>query len=130
MSIQQSAVSKRIRTFKELLVWQKSLALSRNIYSLTKNFPPEERYGLSSQMQRAAVSIPSNIAEGWMRKSSAAFKNFLRIALGSAGELETQIEIAKQEQYLDDVEYQEIVQCIEEVRKMLYGTVSSLNAEC
>jgi len=122
-------MSGRVRTFKELLVWQKSLALANRIYSLTKGMPPEERYGLASQMQRAAVSIPSNIAEGWMRKSSNSFLYSLRIALGSNGELETQIEIAWQERYLSDVEYQETIQRIEEVRKMLYGMVSSLNAD-
>jgi four helix bundle protein len=123
-------MSQKLNSFRDLIVWQKSIMLVKKIYELTKKFPLEERYSLSSQMQRAAVSIPSNIAEGWMRKSSKSFIQFLRISLGSVGELETQTEIAKQEEYIDDVEYQETIRQIEEVRKMLYGTTASLNADC
>lgn len=121
-------MSQKVRTFKELLVWQKAVVLVKGVYVLTRKFPAEERYGLVSQMQRAAVSVPSNIAEGWMRRSSKYFIHFLRIALGSVGELETQVEIAYQEAYFSKVEYREVIQQIEEVRKMLYSIISSLNA--
>ncbi|MGB3776310.1 MAG: four helix bundle protein [Leeuwenhoekiella sp.] len=81
--------------FKELKVWQKSVELVSQIYSSTKSFPKNKIYGLTSQIRRSAVSIPSNIAEGCGRKTSKDFKNFLSIALGSAFELETQLLIAK-----------------------------------
>ena len=82
-------------SYKELIVWQKSIQLVIDIYKLTKIFPKEETYGLSSQMQRAVVSIPSNIAEGNDRNSSKEFSQFLRIARGSLAELETQIIISE-----------------------------------
>lgn len=84
-----------MQTFRDLIVWQKSVELAKQVYILTQQFPPGERFGLASQMQRAAVSIPSNIAEGKLRGSPKEFTYFLRIAFGSGGELETQIEIAK-----------------------------------
>lgn len=129
MSTEHPAIRKKLKTFRELLVWQKSIELSNTIYKNTKKFPEFEKFGLASQMQRAAVSIPSNIAEGWMRMSSKYFVHFLRIALGSLGELETQTEIAHREGYIKDVEYRDTISSIEEVRKMLYGTISSLNAD-
>ena len=90
-----------IRSHKDLNVWQRSVDFTVNIYSITKDFPPEELYGLSSQMRRASVSIASNIAEGFGR-SSKEFVRFLQIALGSAAELETQIEIATRIGYISD----------------------------
>lgn len=87
--------NKKISSYKDLLVWQKALELSVEIYNLTENFPKEEIYGLTSQIRRAAVSIPSNIAEGRYRGSKKDFSQFLRIAYASGAELETQLEIAK-----------------------------------
>jgi len=86
-------------SYKELIVWQKSIQLVTDIYKLTKTFPKEELYGLASQMQRAVVSIPSNIAEGNDRNSSKEFSQFLRIARGSLAELETQIIISEKLEY-------------------------------
>lgn len=86
-------------SYKELIVWQKSIQLVIDIYKLTKIFHKEEIYGLSSQMQRAVVSIPSNIAEGNDRNSSKEFSQFLRIARGSLAELETQIIISEKLEY-------------------------------
>ena len=84
-----------VLSFKELIVWQKAMDLTKCIYIVTKKLPPEEKFGLMSQMQRCAVSIPSNIAEGNKRTSSRDYAQFLRIASGSAAELETQLLLVK-----------------------------------
>lgn len=81
--------------FKELLVWQKSVAFVTEIYVITENFPKSEMFGLSSQLRRAAVSVPSNIAEGNSRRSSPDYTQFLKISRGSCAEIETQLLIAK-----------------------------------
>ena len=83
-----------MQDFKKLLVWQKAMAATRTCYEATERFPPSQRFGLRSQMQRAAVSIPSNIAEGSGRRTNPEFARFLRIAYGSSCELETQARLA------------------------------------
>ena len=88
-------MSEKINSHKDLKVWQESMVFVKEIYKLTSHFPKEEQYGLVSQMRRCSISIPSNIAEGSGRKSSLEFIRFLYISLGSASELETQIEIAE-----------------------------------
>ncbi len=84
-----------MRNFRSLDIWKRAIALSRDVYLLTKNFPESEKYGLSTQIRRAVVSIASNIAEGSARSSQTDFARYLEIALGSAFEVETQLEIAK-----------------------------------
>ena len=84
-----------LKNYKELKVWQRSYQLCLEIYGITKGFPKEERYGLSSQIRRAAVSVPSNIAEGYGRKTTPEYIRFLYIAYGSNCELETQILLSK-----------------------------------
>jgi len=99
-----------IRSFRDLAVWQDGIILVEQIYALTRAFPKHEVFGLSSQLQRSAVSVPSNIAEGHARTSSREFQNFLSIALGSLAEVETQMEIARRLGYVkdaDDVVYRE-----------------------
>ena len=86
----------KIRSFKELRIWQTGIELVKDIYALTDKFPKEEMYGMTSQMRRAAVSIPSNIAEGFKRNHNKEFSQFLHMALGSAAELETQLIISKE----------------------------------
>lgn len=105
--------------YKELIVWQKAMDLVEMIYKSTHTFPAHEIYGLTSQMRRAAVSIPSNIAEGKRRISSAEFKHFCRIAFGSSAELETQVEIAFRLKYLDTNARTSIDSLLSEVLKML-----------
>jgi four helix bundle protein len=111
---------------KQLEVWKRSVALAGAIYSLTRDFPPEEKYGLTSQMCRAAVSIASNIAEGAARQTLKEFIQFLHISSGSASELDTQIEIAK----LINMGYQkklhEIQQDLSQISRMLKGLIRSL----
>ena len=91
-----------IISFRDLEVWRASMDLALEVYKVTTGFPTDERYGLTSQLRRAGVSVPSNIAEGHARKSDGAFLNHVRIALGSLAELGTQLEIATRLTYLDE----------------------------
>jgi four helix bundle protein len=110
--------------FRDLLVWQKALSLVTEIYRTTKEFPPEERCGLTSQIRRAAVSIPSNIAEGQARLACGEFRQFLGHAKGSLAELETQLLIAENLGYLR--QRQDLCARIAEVGRMLSGLLASL----
>jgi four helix bundle protein len=112
-----------VADFKELKVWSKSMDLAVSIYGLTSKFPEEERFGLTSQLRRAAVSIPSNIAEGSSRGSNKEFFHFLRIADGSSAEVETQLLIASRLGFVND---DPLSQHVVEIRKMLAGLIRSL----
>ncbi len=114
-------------TYKDLIVWQKSIALVTDVYSLTNKFPIDERYGLASQLNRAVISIPSNIAEGWGRQLSKNYLQFLRIARGSLMEVETMILISKNLNFIYEKDFLEIQNKIEEVGKMLQGLIKSIN---
>ncbi len=105
-----------MQTFKDLDVWKKSVLFASDIYRITKQFPKEELYGLSSQMQRASVSISSNIAEG-SKRAKNEFIHFIRISQGSAAELETQLFIAHNLGYVSKVTLSEYVQKIEDINK-------------
>lgn len=113
-----------MQTYKDLIVWQKGMDLVVAIYYLTDNFPREEAFGLTSQMRRSAVSIPSNIAEGKLRHSEKEFKRFLYIAYGSGGELETQLEIAKRLQKTKNLDFNQVDKLISEVMRMLNKLLS------
>jgi four helix bundle protein len=112
--------------FKELQVWQKGMELVNFIYEITGKFPKSEMYILASQMQRAAISIPSNIAEGHRRNHRQEYVQFLGIALGSAAELETQILISKQ-QY-KNLDYIKAETLVGELQAMLYSMIVKLKA--
>lgn len=112
----------KTRSFKDLIVWQKSYKLVTEIYKITRNFPKVELYGLSQQMRRCAVSIPSNIAEGYGRQYNKEYKQFLSIAYGSVCELETQYLLANDLQYISRSEMAENL--IKEVGSMLYCMVN------
>lgn len=116
-----------IKSYKELIVWQKSMVFVESVYSMTATFPAEEIYGLTSQIRRAAVSIPSNIAEGSYRSTKKDYVHFLRTALGSAAEIETQIEIALRIKYISKNIYEELSSILAEVMKMLNGMVRKLS---
>lgn len=105
--------------YKELIVWQKSLLLARVIYDLTEHFPKAEIYGLTSQMRRCGVSIPSNIAEGSRRATTKEITQFLRIAYGSGAELETQIEIVKALPFGQACDFAQAESLLNEVMRML-----------
>jgi len=113
-----------LKSYKELIVWQKSIQLVKEIYRLTNNFPKSETYGLSSQMQRAVISIPSNIAEGYSRKNLKEYIHFLHISYGSSAELETQLIIAKD--LYPKFSYDISESFLEEVSKMLNVMISKL----
>ena len=114
------------RPHRKLEVWRGSMVLVRRIYELTKEFPKEETYGLSSQMQRSAVSIPSNIAEGAARKSKAEFLQFLSIAQCSLSELDTQLEVAYMLAYINEEKRKETLTEITSIFKMLSGLIRSV----
>ena len=113
--------------YRELVVWQKAMDLVVIIYTFTEKFPKTEIYGLTSQMRRSAVSIPSNIAEGSKRQTKADFRNFLAIALGSAAELETQLLIANRLKFGDDTIYSNAEGFLSEVSRMLSTLVIRTN---
>ena len=115
-----------VRNYRELIVWQKAMDLVELVYQATKQFPKEELYGLTSQVRRSAVSIPSNIAEGQARKSTAEFLNFLSIANGSRAEMETQILLAQRLNYVTSDTAQHILNLSEEVNRLLNGLMNSL----
>jgi four helix bundle protein len=112
---------------KELIVWQKAMHLVVAVYKLTKCFPKTEIYGLASQIQRAAVSVPSNIAEGHALKQTQAYTRYLAIANGSLAELETQLEIANRLGYLSP-ESRQVIDQASEVGRMLWGLRRSLQS--
>lgn len=107
-------------SYRELTVWQKSMQLAKLIYAATEQFPKTQQFILAAQMQRAAISIPSNIAEGYNRKNRKEYIHFLSIAYGSAGELETQITLAYELGFISDVHYKELCAVVIEISKMLH----------
>ena len=110
-----------MQSYKDLIVWQKSMQLVISTYKLVEQFQKSELYGLTSQMRRSAVSIPSNIAEGQLRNSKKEFIQFLSIALGSCAELSTQLELSKRLRYLTESDFERITEVIYEVMKVLHG---------
>ena len=116
------------KSYRELLVWQKSIQLTLMVYQLSKAFPREEIYGLTSQMRRCAVSIPSNIAEGAGRLNTPEFRQFLGIASGSSFELQTQLTIAKELGFGDNGQIVAAEQLCNEVGKMIFGAVAGLES--
>lgn len=118
-----------IKHFRDLTVWQRSMELATVVYRVTKEFPADERFGLTSQMRRAGVSVPSNIAEGHARHSTGEYIHALGIARGSLAELETQAELAHRLGMLSMVQQQELRELFLEIGRMLNGLVGSLRAK-
>lgn len=112
--------------FKDLKVWHEAIKLTTDIYNLTKHYPKDELYGITNQIRRCAVSIPSNIAEGSGRISDKEFKHFLSISNGSIAELETQLIISHNIQYISKDQLSQMISQISLVRKMLSGLMKSL----
>jgi four helix bundle protein len=117
----------KMKTYRDLLVWQKSMALVTEIYRLSKSFPKDETYGLTSQMRRCAVSIPSNMAEGYGRNSTSDYIRFLYIATGSLYELQTHIEIALNLRYLNKTNFDKLYESSREIERMLSSLTKKLN---
>jgi four helix bundle protein len=110
-----------MRPHEKLDVWKKAVELVLSVYDETRQFPIDERFGLTSQIRRAAVSIPANIAEGAARRSRREFANFLSIAQGSASELETELLIAHRLHYLDEANYLKLLREIDDISRMITG---------
>jgi four helix bundle protein len=115
-----------VRTHKDLDVWEQSIKLAKEVYLLTRHYPKEEVYGLVTQMRRAAVSIPSNIAEGAARQGNKEFVHFLYTALGSASELDTQLEISKEIDVGNSHEIGRVQESLAQISKMLQGLIRSV----
>ena len=120
------ATRTRVSSFKDLEIWQRSIGLVEEIYRITKSFPQEETYGLSSQLRRAAISIPSNIAEGFARASEKEYKQFLYVSLGSCAEVSTQITIADRLGYLKQEKADVLSDEVEQISKMTMGLIKKL----
>ena len=118
-----------MRNFKELLVWQKVMDIAAKTYTLTKSFPAEEKFGLESQLNRAAVSISSNIAEGVSRASDKDFRRFLEIAIGSAFEVESQLLLSEKVNLLTSDQTAELLGLLDEEQRMLSVFIKKLTAK-
>lgn len=123
--VPSEGVEIKIRSYKDLVAWQKSILLTDRIYDVTESFPNHEFYGLRSQIRRAAVSVPSNIAEGSVR-GKKEFLHFINIARGSLAEVETQIIIAARRNYITKSEVDEIELTAAELSRILMGLLKSL----
>jgi len=115
-----------MRNFQELTIWAKSHSLTLKIYSATQTFPKEEMFGLVSQMRRSSSSIPTNIAEGCGRNSNPDFKRFLVIATSSSSELEYQLILSKDLNYLSEPAFKELTNELIEIRKMIYSFIKNV----
>lgn len=116
-----------MNNFRNLDVWNKAVELATYVYQITEYFPKTEKYSLTSQMRRSAVSISSNIAEGAGRGSKKEFNQFLNISTGSCYELETQLTISQNLKFLNDNDYEKIIEKLIEIQKMIYALRKSLN---
>lgn len=118
-----------LKSYKDLKVWQKSFELCKKIYRVSRGFPADERFGLVAQVRRAAVSVPSNIAEGHSRDTTRDYVRFLWLARGSLGEIETQLMLARDLQFVRPEEVDSVLSSLDEVGRMLRGLIRSLSEE-
>jgi len=118
-----------MRDFRELKVWEKSHQLTLAVYQVIATFPKEERYGLTSQIRRASVSISANIAEGCGRSGDAELGRFLQIAMGSASELDYHVLLARDLGFLEKVQHEDLENDLTEVKRMLTGFIQKLKAD-
>lgn len=116
----------KINSYKDLLVWQKGMDLAESVYNISKKIPSNEQFGLISQIKRAAVSIPSNIAEGYGRQSSGSYKQFLSVSRGSLLELETQLLLCVRLKYIDSEEIAELFKEIDSLARMLSSLINKI----
>ncbi|OIP26336.1 MAG: four helix bundle protein [Dehalococcoidia bacterium CG2_30_46_19] len=118
-----------MKTYRDLQIWQKSMTLVTEVYKISKGFPKDEAYGLTSQIRRCAISIPSNIAEGYGRNSTNEYIHFLRIATGSLYELQTQIEICMNLDYLNRGEFDKLYELSREIERMISSLAGKLSSQ-
>jgi four helix bundle protein len=117
----------KIKNYQELNIWKRSVEIAIEIYNSSKNFPKEELYGLTYQIRRASVSIPSNIAEGFNRYHNKEFRQFLYISLGSCAEVETQLFIAQRLNYVDQEKASKLIKELGEIGKMINSLIKKIN---
>ena len=115
-----------MKIYRDIICWQKGITLVKSVYKITNNFPRAEQFGLTSQLRRASISIPSNIAEGFGRGSNKDFRRFLDISRGSLFELQTQLYIAKELGYINKELFEQIFEQSREVERILIGFIKSL----
>ena len=123
-----NATPKSIRTYRDLVAWQKGMELAQKVYLATKEFPAEEKYGLVAQMRRAAVSVPANVAEGFGRGRKAEFRRFLEVGRGSLFELQTQAELARRLGWIKGPGLTSMREVMRELDAVLAGLLRSVNA--
>ena len=114
------------KNYRDLMVWQKGIDLVKEVYLLSDQFPNQELYGLTNQIRRAAVSVPSNIAEGQGRNNNKEFKRFLKIALGSLAEIDTQLEISQILGFISNEQMEQFQENITNLRRMIFGLIKNL----
>lgn len=115
-----------MKTYREMIAWQKSMNLVSEIYKATKNFPRAEIFGLTNQIRRASVSVPSNIAEGFGRRNGKEFKHFLLFAISSLFEVQTQLEISKNLEYLSPQDYKSLFDLTREIEAMPVALIKKI----
>jgi four helix bundle protein len=115
-----------VKTFRDLLVWQKAMNLVTETYKMTRRFPKEEWYGLVQQIRRCAVSIPSNIAEGYGQKATNDYIRFLQISIGSLFELQTQLEIALNLEYIPKEAFDSLFESTREIERMMVSLINKI----
>jgi four helix bundle protein len=120
------SIMSQVNSYRDLIVWQKAMNLVTEVYSISQSFPSSEMYGLTSQIRRCAVSIPSNIAEGYGRHSTADYRRFLQISVGSLFELQTQIEIAQNLHYISKEIFDTFFEKTKELDRMLCSLITKL----
>lgn len=124
--LEEKVMEKKIRTYRDLDIWKKGIETVKDVYRTTGKFPKVETYGLISQMRRAAVSIPSNIAEGFRRYHNKEYRQFLYVSLGSCAELETQITIAKELKYMMENEEVVLLEKLDHLCRMISNLIKKL----
>ena len=117
---------KKVHSYRDLLVWKKGIDLAKQLYSLTRGFPEDERFGLTIQIRRAGVSVPSNIAEGQARRTTKEFIQYLHVAKGSLAELDTQLTLAHLLGYLGEKAYKNLLEQIDVLQRMLFNLIAKL----
>lgn len=119
-------MKKEIKSFRDLIIWQRGINLVKEVYKETQNFPKQELYGLTNQIRRSAISIPSNVSEGHIRQHRAEFRQFLSMALGSLAELETQIIISRELDYIPSETSENLIDQMDSLGKMIRGLMKKL----
>ena len=119
-------MKKEIKSFRDLIIWQRGINLVKEVYKETQNFQKQELYGLSNQIRRSAISIPSNVSEGHIRQHRAEFRQFLSMALGSLAELETQIIISRELDYIPSETSENLIDQMDSLGKMIRGLMKKL----